>query len=168
MPHRTNHNYSIHMSSQQFSGAVLGEFMEAYQTPSEYRPLVTTIISTLRRLGFSDLHEASREILFRIAEGNLGSLRDLERLAHLLDNAKLAEAATFVFLDRTMTLDGLEEMIRSRTIVDSATALVSNLELRIGAKVPLKSEERRDLLRLRKFLNEALPSDANTSDGEAT
>lgn len=145
------------MPSSRFSGAVLGELMAAYETPSEFRPVVTTIVSTLRRLGLPDLHEASAEVLRRIADGRLGSPRDLERLARLFDNAHLAEAAAFLFLDRELTLDGLEAMIRSRVIVDSASALTSNLELRLDADVPLKPEERRDLARLKKFLDEALP-----------
>ena len=131
--------------------------MEEYETPSECRPVVTTIISTLRRLGLPDLHEASAELLRRIADGPLASLRDLERLARLLENARLSEAAAFLFLDRELTLDGLDAMIRSREITDSATLLVSNLELRLDADVPLKPEERRDLARLKRFLDEALP-----------
>lgn len=114
-----------------------------------------------------DLHEASAEILGRIADGRLGSNRDLERLAHLLDNAKLAGAVTFLFLERGTSLDDLEAMSRSRVIVDSASVLASNLELRLDADVPLKPQGRRDLARLKRFLDEALQGVTDTSGTHA-
>ena len=145
------------MNTSHVDGAVVRSFMNELETPKELRAPVIDIIALLRRRDTFDLTQVARALLQRIRDHKLESQDVLLRLYRLLDVARSEEISEFLANDQ-MTLDALEQQVRSRKFREDLTSVADIMETRLATGVAFTPADRNSLGKLRKLLS-TLPLD---------